>query len=98
MTDFLSVSFGFQAVCLVLIVGLSFLWSQWLTKRVSHEQSVWLGEPVHEGLLFPFCALIICFVLKIVFNALHQPIDLILNSFQFIEVLPCLLLFGGKPQ
>ncbi len=80
MTDFFSVSFGIQAVCLVLMVGLSFLWSQWLTKRVSHEQSVWLGEPVHEGLLLPFCALIFCFVLKIVFQALHQPIDLILMA------------------
>jgi len=77
MTDFFSASSLVQGAALSLIIGLSFLFSQWLTKRVSHEQSVWLGEPVHEGLLFPFCALIFCFILKVTFHLLHQPIDLI---------------------
>jgi len=80
MTDFFSVSFGFQSAFLLMILGLSYLFSQWLTRRVSHEQSVWLGETVHEGLLFPFCALILCFFLKIAFHALHLSIDLILMA------------------
>ncbi len=80
MTDFFSTSSLVQCAALALIIGLSFLFSQWLTQRVTHEQSVWLGEPVHEGLLFPFCALMLCFVLKVTFHLLHQPIDLILMA------------------
>lgn len=80
MTDLFSAAQGLQGAALVFVLGLSYLFSQWLTKRVSHEQSVWLGESVHEGLIFPFCALILCFLLKFAFRGWHQPIDVILMA------------------
>jgi small-conductance mechanosensitive channel len=86
MTDLFSASHWLQGAALVLILCLTYLISQWLSKRVSHEQSVWLGESVHEGLIFPFCALILCFLLKIAFHGLHLANDLVLM------VLPLLVL------
>jgi len=87
MIDFFSSAHWLQGAALSLNFLVSYLFSQWLSKRVSHEQSVWLGESVHEGLLFPFCALILCLVLKIVFHALHQPIDWILMALPLLVLL-----------
>jgi small-conductance mechanosensitive channel len=86
MTDLFSASHWIQGAALLLILFLTYFISQWLSKRVSHEQSVWLGESVHEGLIFPFCGLILCFLLKIAFHGLHLSNDLILM------VLPLLVL------
>jgi small-conductance mechanosensitive channel len=80
MIDLFSASHGLQGVALVVIFCLTYLISQWLTQRISHEQSVWLGDSVHEGLIFPFCALILCFLLKSTFHALRLPIDLIMMA------------------